>query len=80
MVEKFQFDTWIDPISRVSFREDTLYVWAPSPVTVRVLENNYTAIIKEATFKVMKKEYDVVILDPSDEIPVKKMLFLQAKF
>ncbi|MBR4030789.1 MAG: chromosomal replication initiator protein DnaA [Clostridia bacterium] len=72
MVEKFQFDTWIDPISRVSFREDTLYVWAPSPVTVRVLENNYTAIIKEATFKVMKKEYDVVILDPSDEIPVKK--------
>ncbi len=72
MVEKFQFDTWIDPISRVQFKEDTLYVWAPSPVTVRVLENNYTAIIKEATFRILKKEYDVVILAPSDEIPATK--------
>ena len=68
-IEKFQFDTWIDPVSRVLFKGNTLYIWAPSPLAVRPLEKNYISIIKEAVFSVMNKEYDIVILDPNDDVP-----------
>ncbi|MBQ7038955.1 MAG: chromosomal replication initiator protein DnaA [Clostridia bacterium] len=63
-VEEFQFNTWIDPISRVEFHGDTLFIWAPSPIAVNNLNKNYAAIIKEAAFRVMNKEYNVVVLDP----------------
>ena len=66
-IEEFQFNTWIDPISRVEFRGNTLYIWAPSPIAINTLRKNYAAIIKEAVFKVMKREYDIEIVNPLDD-------------
>lgn len=63
-IEEFQFNTWIDPISRVEFHNDTLFIWAPSPIAIKNLEKNYAAIIKEAVFRVMNREYNIVVLDP----------------
>jgi len=70
-IEKFQFDTWIEPVSRVEFHSDSLFIWAPSPLAVNNLKKNYVGIIKEAAYRVMNREYNVVILDPSVAIAPK---------
>lgn len=73
-VEKFQYDTWIDPIERIQFRGSALYVWAPSPLAVHAIEKNYLDVIEDAAFQIMNREYEVIILSPGDEIPVNGMI------
>lgn len=69
MLQPFQYDTWIAPIERVYFREKTLYIWAPSPIAVKAIENSYVGIIKEYVYKATKKDYEICVLSPTEEMP-----------
>ncbi len=69
MLQPFQYDTWIAPIERVHFKEKILYIWAPSPIAVKAIENSYLHIIKEFVFKETKKEYEIKVLAPGEEMP-----------
>lgn len=69
MLQPFQYDTWIAPIERVYFREKTLYIWAPSPIAVKAIENSYVSIIKEYVYKATKKDYEIRVLAPTEEMP-----------
>lgn len=71
-IEEFQFNTWIEPISRVEFHGNTLFIWAPSPLAINNLKKNYEGIIKEAVYRVMNREYNIVILDPRVAIAPKE--------
>lgn len=71
-IEDYQFTTWIEPVSRVEFKGNTLFIWAPSPLAVNNLKKNYAGVIKEAVFRVMNKEYNIVFLDPRVAIAPKE--------
>ena len=69
MIKSFQYETWIRPIERVCFKEKILYVWAPSPVAVKAIQNNYTEIIKDYAGRVTNKVYEIHVLDPNENLP-----------
>lgn len=69
ILQSFQFDTWIATIERVHFKEKTLFIWAPSPIAVKILNKQYLDIIKEYVYKATKKEYEICILEPNAEMP-----------
>ncbi|MBQ2967481.1 MAG: chromosomal replication initiator protein DnaA [Clostridia bacterium] len=69
IIKSFQYETWIRPIERVCFKDKILYIWAPSPVAVKAIQNNYTEIIRDYASRVTNKLYEIHVLDPNENLP-----------
>ncbi len=71
-IHDVMFRTWIEPIEKVKFGKDVLFLWVPNFVNRNSIEQRYTDIIKDAVFKVLKKNYEIKVLLRGEEEPVEE--------
>lgn len=70
LIMDVQYTTWIQPVEKVKFGTEFMFLWAPNSVAKSSIEDRYAEIIKDAVFKVTKKYYKLKVLVHGEEEPL----------
>jgi len=70
LIMDVQYNTWIEPIEKVKFGTEFMFIWAPNSIAKSSIEDRYAEIIKDSVFKVTKKIYKLKVLVHGEEEPL----------
>lgn len=62
LILEVQYNTWIAPVEKAVFGDTTLFLWVPNSIAKSAIEERYLELIKDAVFKVTKKDYKLCVL------------------
>ena len=73
------YKTWIEAIYNAKFGKEILFLWVPNSIVKNSIEDRYIDIIKDAVFKVLKKNYEIKVLLRGEEEPEEEKTVIYQK-